>query len=283
MTITARKIAFVLGALLVAASWLCAIRFLARYVGSPSAGWQGTLAIAAAAHVLGWTLAWLGLPRDNLGLRSRRAALGCAGALAIVGAVFVLLGVGQYGQWREYRNARPCPGSGPARVGATACIAARAAVVESIRVDTSTPSQYHVPDGGQELEVRVAGSPTRRVSVLRPPWVPYRRCGGGPFSELLSTHGIATCHLPVTAHLYRGRVAQLTLPGGRKTETDQQPGRYRLVTWFGVLWLLGALWPLLPVAVKLGRAGSLSMRGPKRDPADALGGARSRSSTAART
>ncbi|MGI8429249.1 MAG: hypothetical protein ACR2OB_08080 [Solirubrobacteraceae bacterium] len=266
-----KKYLVVVGAWLVGISWLSLLVFAAFYILDPmrgsflgsGLGWRGLWWIAAVGHVAGWGLMWLGASEANFGLRSSRAVLGCAGVLAIVGTGLLLVGLGQYGQWHEYRFASRCAvTAGAVSPASAACISEQAAVIESIQVDTSTPSQYNAPAPGQKLEIRLADHRKRTVSVLRPPWVTYEHCERGLFSDVLAEHGFATCEAPVKASLYRGRVVRLTLPSGERTDTDMQPGGYRLVAWLGALCLLGALWPLLALGLSLRRVGSGSASRP---------------------
>lgn len=266
MTARRSSILAALGFLLIAVSVFFALFFVFGYVLIGNGfflGWQDMLWIAGGTHVVGWGLMWLGLDERNLGLQSSRAVLGGACALMIAAAAFVLLGLGQYGQWREYRNAPRCAATERALERASArCTSEQAAVVEEIRVDTSTPSQYNAPTPGQTLEIKLADGRRQTVSVPQPPLVPPGPSCAGLFSDVLAHRGIYNCEVPVKARLYRGRVRQLTLPGGQKADTDEQPGRYRLVAWLGALCLLGALWPLLPIGLILRRAGRAEESGP---------------------
>jgi hypothetical protein len=234
MAVRNTRILVGLGLSLLVVGLVLAIRFLVIYATWPSGPWRETLWIAAATHVAGAGLLWRVVPGSTMGLKRGRVVLGCSGALAIAGVAFVLLGIGQYGQWREYRDAPRCTAS-QRTLGMAAgdCFSEQAATVESIDVDTSPPSQYSIPARGQALVIALADGRTQRASVLEPPWASYGR---------------------VKARLYRGRVTRLTLPDGRTTDTDHEPGRYRLVAWFGGLCLLVALWPLLPVGLTLMRA-----------------------------
>jgi hypothetical protein len=148
------------------------------------------------------------------------------------------------------RDAARCPAAAQALAFTSAtCTAEQDAVITSIVVDTSQPSQYNsVTDPGQHLQIKLANGAKRSATVIGPPWVPYPRdC----VSDIDYAHQEATynCDVPIKAHLYQNRVVQLTLPDGQKADTDHQPGRYRLLTWLGALCLLVALWPLLAVGL----------------------------------
>jgi hypothetical protein len=57
--------------------------------------------IAVGTHVVGWGLMWPVL-RDKH--HANRALLLTACALIVAAAVFMLLGLGEYGQWRQYES-----------------------------------------------------------------------------------------------------------------------------------------------------------------------------------
>lgn len=241
--------------LLFLVSSVAAVVFVGRdvVIYPPSPGWQDPLWIAAAAYVVAVSLLWLGLPGHHydVGPEFSRALLGWACALTVVATAFGLLGLGEYKAWREYRDAPRCAATATASAG---CVSEQVAVVESIRVATST--QYGATtERGQDLEVRLADGPKRTISLSYPPLVPYGpSCRGVQSDQSHSGYDIQRCRVPVRARLYDGRVAQLILPGGQKTGTDQQPGRYRLAAWLGALCLLVALWPLLPLGLALRRS-----------------------------
>lgn len=252
-----------LGNVLVFVSLCSAAVFLFRVVFLfPPPGWlysPWVWGVTFGTHVAGWSLLWLYGGKDNYGLERKdsRSVLSWTCALVIVGAALVLLGLGQYGQWRAYRDAPRCaPAQRTPEPASASCINEQAAAVVSIRVDTSTPGLYNAPTPGQDLEIRLADGSKHTASLREPPLVPDDGPSCKYSNSSSASYHVSNCEVPVKARLYHDRVVQLTLPGGQRTkETDQQPGRYRLLTWLGALCLLGALWPLLPLGLRLRRAG----------------------------